>query len=263
MNFRALAAAAILASLGASIAHADEYPASDVLTNTAWTNDPQFSHDVFTFVRLRPQNHPDWYIDSPDSDLNFPFRLHQLTSLQVDTNSRALDIDNPELSNYPFTYIVEPGFMHLNEKEAAILRAYLLNGGALMLDDFWGTAEWENVYANMKLIFPDREPVELKLDHPIFHTVFDIKEIPQVPGIGQALQAHNSGSGEFWEKGGKGAHYYGIFDDKGRMMVIICRNTDNGDGWEREGDDQWYFHTFSERLAYPMSINIIFYLMTH
>ena len=259
MILRLLAVVAVLAA--APFALADNYPSDDILTNTAWKNDPQFQRDVFTFVRLRPQNHPDWYVDSPDSDLNFPFRLHQLTSLKVDTNSRALDITNPDLANYPFAYIVEPGFMHLNEKEAAILRAWLLNGGALMLDDFWGTAEWENVYENMKLIFPDREPVELKLDHPIFHTVFDLKEIPQVPGIGQALAARSTG--EFWEKGGRGAHYYGIFDDKGRMMVIICRNTDNGDGWEREGESEWYFHTFSERLAYPMGINIIFYLMTH
>jgi len=262
MNLRALALALIVAA-PLTVRADDVYPPSDVLTNTTWKNPPQFQHDVFTFIRLRPQNHPRWSTDSPDSDLNFPFRLHQLTSLQVDTDSRALDITSPELTKYPFTYIVEPGFMHLNDKEAAILRKYLLNGGALMLDDFWGTEEWENVYENMKLIFPDREPVELPLTHEIFHMVFDLKEIPQIPGIGQALQAHNSGTTEYWEKGGKGAHYYGIFDDKKRMMVIICRNTDMGDGWEREGESEWYFHYFSERLAYPMGINIVFYLMTH
>jgi hypothetical protein len=58
-------------------------------------------------------------------------------------------------------------------------------------------------------------------------------------------------------------HYRGLFDDKGRMMAIICHNTDLGDGWEREGEDPTYFQRFSEKMAYPMVINIIVYAMTH
>ncbi len=73
MKLRWPVLAAALALSWPAPARADEYPPSDVLTNTEWKNDPQFKHDVFTFVRLRPQNHPIWYTDSPDSDLNFPF----------------------------------------------------------------------------------------------------------------------------------------------------------------------------------------------
>ena len=62
---------------------------------------------------------------------------------------------------------------------------------------------------------------------------------------------------------GSQVHYKGIFDDKDRLMVIICHNTDLGDGWEREGENQYYFKNFSEPKAYPMGINIIFYAMTH
>ena len=58
-------------------------------------------------------------------------------------------------------------------------------------------------------------------------------------------------------------HYRGLFDDKGRLMAIICHNTDLGDGWEREGEDPTYFQRFSEKMAYPMMINILFYAMTH
>ena len=61
------------------------------------------------------------------------------------------------------------------------LRRYLLNGGFLMVDDFWGDDEWENFYEEIKRVFPDREPVELPLDHPIFHCVYHLKEKPQVP----------------------------------------------------------------------------------
>lgn len=233
----------------------------DGAINESWTIPPQFKHDTFTFVRLRPQDHPEWWTDYPDSDLNFPFRLQQLTSLKVNPESRVLDIENPELKNYPFTYIVEPGFMRLTDREAKILREYLLNGGFLMLDDFWGDLEWRNVYENVKRIFPDREPIELELDHPIFHTIFDLDEKPQCPSIEVAMSGRSTGV--FWEKGGKGAHYYGVFDDNDRMVMIICRNTDLGDSWEREGENQWFFEEFSQKRGYPMGLNIVFYMMTH
>jgi hypothetical protein len=115
-------------------------------------------------------------------------------------------------------------------------------------------------------VFPDREPQELPLDHPIFHCVFDLKEKPQIPNFrdGEASQypPHIT-----WERGhGPGVetpHYRAIHDDKGRMMVIICHNTDLADGWEREGVYEYYFREFSEKKSYPLGINIVFYAMTN
>ena len=114
----------------------------------------------------------------------------------------------------------------------------------------------------IKRVFPDREPIELPLEHEIFHCVYDLKEKPQVPSIDTAWRAgarrHLGAAATRSE-----VHYKGIFDDKGRMMAIICHNTDLGDGWEREGEDPWYFQEFSEKKAYPMGINIVTYAMTH
>jgi hypothetical protein len=248
-----------------------------------WTPDEEFSHDVFTFVRVRYSsgyggrgyNGPydrrggrgygrgfsggNWATDYPDSDLNFSYRLHELTSLQVDPNGVVLELTDPRLFDYPFIYMLEPGRLVFSEEEVATLRRYLLNGGFLMVDDFWGEAEWDNFYYEIKRVFPDREPVELPLSHPIFHAVFDLKEKPQIPGIDVALRY-----GVTYEReDAKEVHYKALYDDKGRMMAIICHNTDLGDGWEREGDNEWYFHEFSEKKAYPLGINIVFYAMTH
>ncbi|MBI1347691.1 DUF4159 domain-containing protein [bacterium] len=230
-----------------------------------WELDPHFANDVFTFVRVRYGSYSRWSrwaTDYPDADLNFSFRLQQLTSLKVDPNGRILELTDPELFRYPFIYIIEPGDLSFTEEEVVALRRYLLNGGFLMVDDFWGDDEYENFYREIKRVFPDREPLELPLDHPVFHCVYDLSERPQIPSIGAAQAGR--GQGITWERhDASEVHYKGIFDDKGRMMTIICHNTDLGDGWEREGEDPWYFKEFSEKKAYPLGINIIFYAMTH
>ncbi len=231
-----------------------------------WTNAPGFEKDAFTFVRIRRDRSPykrggTWATDTPDSDLNLSYRLQQMTSIKVDPNGRYLRLTDPDLPNYPFIYMVEPGTLSLRDDEVVILRKYLLNGGFLMLDDFWGEREWQGMAEELKKVFPDRNFVELPLDHPIYHCVFEIKTKAQVPGI------------SYWERSGgdtseQGAdsrevHHRAIFDDKGHMMVIATHNMDNGDGWEREGESQEYFEKFSEKISYPLGINIIFYVMTH
>ncbi|MGL4398767.1 MAG: DUF4159 domain-containing protein [Luteolibacter sp.] len=226
-----------------------------------WENDPRFPDDTFRFVRLKPQNHYKWATDFPDSDLNFSLRLQQMTAIRVHPEPLIVSILDPKMKEHPFLYTIETGSLDLMDEEVKHLREHLLNGGFLMIDDFWGADEWENTRQQMVKLFPDRPITELELDHPIFNIVFQLKEKPQVPGIGHAMSGRSTGI--FYEKGGKGAHYYGIFDAKGRMMVVICRNTDLGDGWEREGEDPFYFSEFSEKRAYPMGINIVVYSMTH
>jgi len=248
-----------------------------------WTPSREFSHDIFTFVRIRYSSGyggwgygggygrrgrgrgfsgGNWATDWPDSDLNFSFRLQQLTSMEVHPEGVILELTDPELFDYPFIYIVEPGRLVFSEEEIDCLRRYLLNGGFLMVDDFWGQAEWDNFYYEIKRVFPNREPVEVGLDHPIFHAVFDLKERPQIPNIGLAIRGRSYGI--TWEReDAKQVHYKALYDNKGRMMAFICHNTDLGDGWEEEGVDEWYFHEFSEKKAYPLGINIVFYAMTH
>jgi len=227
----------------------------------SWQNDLRFPKDTFRFVRLKANYHRAWATDYPDSDLNFSFRLQQMTSIKVDPNPIVIAPTDPELKNCPFLYMLETASLSLEPDEITALRAHLLNGGFLMIDDFWGSYAWQKTEAQMKALFPDHKIKELNLDHPIFNIVFPIKEKPQVPGIGIAMRYQGVDTSEYLKD--KEANFYGIHDDKGRMMVLICRNTDLGDGWEREGDNAYYFKNFSEKLAFPMGINIIVYMMTH
>jgi hypothetical protein len=241
-----------------------------------WTNEHGFEKDVFTFARIRrdeqhysTERAGTWWTDFPDSDLNLSFRLQQMTSIKVDPDGRVLDLTDPDLFNYPWIYMVEPGSLLLKEPEVQVLRKYLLNGGVLMADDFWGERQWDVFYREIKRVLPEREFVELPMEHPIFHCVFDLnvpKNMLQTPNYRTGELSKDNG-GITWEyhdgEQCTEVHVRAILDDKGRIMIIATHNTDNGDGWEREGEYQYFFREFSEKRAFPLGINIIFYLMTH
>jgi hypothetical protein len=234
--------------------------------------DPAFTNDVFTFARLiftpdtrgRFGGFRVWDDDSPDADLNLIFRLHQVTSLKVNPGLHFIDITVADLPNYPFVYMAAGGRVVLSDDEASALRNYLLNGGFLMIDDFWGDDQWHHSYEQIKKVFPDREPVELPPDHIIFHNVYPFKKEPQIPSVGDYMSTGQSYDYRWpYEEKSHDPHYYAITDDKQRIMVLACHNNHFGDGWEHEGDDMSYFDVFSMPQAYPMFINIISYAMEH
>ena len=235
-----------------------------------WDRDEELPNDMFTFARIQYDSwgrgwrgRGKWSVDYPESDLNMSFRLEQLTSLKVDPEGIVLSLNEDKLFNYPFIYIIEPGELYFSDAEVKALRKYLLNGGFLMVDDFWGEAEWKNFERQFSRVFPTREIVELPIEHELFQCVFPLKQKPQVPNPRTAIQGASRGiTWERWDA--KTPHYRGVYDDEGRLMVVICHNTDLGDGWEEESRaGEWYFKEFSEPKAYPMGINIIFYSMTH
>jgi hypothetical protein len=233
---------------------------------------PAFKEDVFTFARLKfdADNSGElggfrqWEDDSPEADLNLTFRLFQVTSLKVRPGLNYINITTSDLEKYPFVYMAASGRLVLADQEVTDLRNYLLNGGCLMADDFWGDDQWDHFYNQMKRVFPGREPVELSLDDHIFQTVYKFRKLPQMPSVGSFFQTGQSFD-PYWPYFVKDhtPHYYAIYDDKHRMMAIICHNNHYGDGWEHESDRQDYFDTFSEPMAYPMFINIVYYAMTH
>jgi len=232
-----------------------------------WTNVNGFDHDVFTFTRVRYEHNGKygrggWTTDVPDSDLNLSYRLQQMTSMRVDPNGRLLQLTDPELPNYPFLYIVEPGALSLDDHETGLLRQYLLNGGFLMFDDFWGEREWNNVEQVMGKVLPGRPFQELSLDHDLYKRPFVIRAKGQVPNMRLGIDSQFHGVTAEREDAEE-VHHRAIVDDNGRIVVLATHNTDNGDGWEREGENDYYFHNFSEKISYPLGINIIFYVMTH
>ncbi len=251
-----------------------------------WKNPPGFEKDVFTFARIifkvgmgrgtgggwGTGRRFGWWVDFPDADLNFSYRLQQMTSMKVDPDARTLHLTDPDLADFPMVYMEHTGFMELREAEVKRLHDYLNNGGALFVNDFWSQREWDGFEDQMKRVLPGRGWTELTMEHPIFHSVFELRgpmnrlQIPTMQFWNQNFDPNDPTSRlsrVFRGEGSENMHVRAWFDDKGRMMVVAIHNSDVSDGWEREGENLDYFHTFSEKVAYPLGINIVFYLMTH
>jgi hypothetical protein len=236
-----------------------------------WEVHEELPNDLFTFARIRYTSAGRWRrdgvpvrwsIDYPDAELNLSYRLKEMTSMQVHPDGVVIDLDSPELYDHPFIYMIEAGDLLLSDSEARNLRRYLLNGGFLMFDDFWGEADYRVVANELKKVLPEFEPREIPISHPIFKQVFQLKEKPQIPNVRTGTLSQYTGV--TWEtEDSKVPHYRGIFDEQGRLMVCICHNTDLGDGWEQEGANHYFFKEFSEKKAYPLGINILTYTMSH
>jgi len=235
-----------------------------------WEVNPKFKRDVFTFVRVEFGGRGrGWMVDFPNADLNFSWRLHQMTSLEVEPDATSMALTDPRLVDFPFLFMIDPRSVYFSPEEAEALRNYLLNGGFLLVDDFWGNQMWNHLEEQMQEVLPGRKWQSLTPDHPIYRIVFPLAGPPQVPSEDSAHRNMNAPDPyRTWEDEidwelPQPADYRGYFDDNGRLMVLVCWNTDLSDGWEEEGISPWFFENYAEKFAYPMGINILTYVMTH
>jgi hypothetical protein len=207
-----------------------------------------------------------WETDFPEGDDNFSHRLKQLTRINVAPRASSRLLTATDLGDFPMLYMSDPGYMVISEEERAALRHYLARGGFVWVDDFWGDAEWQQFANVMRTVLPNREWHVLTPEHPIFHTVFDLNEMPQIPALPFASPggstAESPGAHKFPAGSLDEPQMRAWLDDDGRIMVLATHNTDVGDGWEREAYGDWYFETFSTR-SYMVGVNVVVYAMTH
>ena len=197
-----------------------------------------------------------WSQDYPRADRHFSLALRRLTRIQVRSVEQPVNLDDgDDVYNWPWLCAGEMGDWKLTEQQAARLRDYLLRGGFLMLDDFWGTEEWNRFAESMKMVFPDRPIVEIDNEDAVFHSVYDLDDRYQVPGqwaLGRGTTYRNDGYHAFWK---------GIYDDRGRLMVVMDFNSDVGDSWEW-ADSPNYPEKYSA-LGIRIGVNYVVYSMSH
>lgn len=197
-----------------------------------------------------------WSVDFPDADRNFLRGVARLSNVRVMPEPIVLRLDDERIYEYPFLYMLEVGRNggpYFSPTELGNLREYLLRGGFLLIDDFWGTREWQAFESSFSAVFPGREIVRLPADHEIFRVYYDIDGPQMIPALGNESNQPERDVNE--------ASLHAILDDDGRIMVLINWNTDMGDGWEHTYHPR--YPTRFANLAYQMGLNYLIYSMTH
>jgi hypothetical protein len=227
-----------------------------------------FCRLLYTSVRREPAG-GGWRTDYPYGEINLMIRLSELTKTRVPFEGErkpshyVVRLTNEALFECPFTMASDVGTIGLSQTEADHLRLYLLKGGFLWVDDFWGTRAWEQWTRELAKVLPPTEfPIEdVPMSDPIFSSQFVVSEVPQITNIGFWRR---SGGRETSERGddSRDAHFRAIRDDHGRIMVVMTHNTDVADSWEREGEDPGFFYQFSPD-GYALGINVLLHAMTH
>ncbi|MEO8369332.1 MAG: DUF4159 domain-containing protein [Candidatus Solibacter sp.] len=198
-----------------------------------------------------------WTVDYPRGDRTFAVAIRRLTRVDVRSVEQPVNPDDgDEIFHWPYLHVGMPTNWNLSDGQATRIREYLLRGGFMLCDSFFGTQEWAGFEAGMKRIFPDREIVDLPEEDAIFHTAYDVKERYQVGNFRSMLR-----NGNTYRADGDKPYWRGVRDDKGRVMVAITFNNDLGDSWQL-ADNPQYPQKFSF-LGIRMGVNFVIYTMTH
>lgn len=226
-----------------------------------------FCRAVYTSGR-REAGGQGWSTDYPDAELNFSIRLGELTKTRVSKDSSGspdhivVRLTEDNLFQCPYLHMEDVGTAAFTDAEVEGLRTYLLKGGFMWVDDYWGTSAWSNWVSQFARVLPPSEyPIQdIPITHPILKTMFEVKELPQIPSI----QFWRTSGGATSERGSDSAvpTWRGVTDKHGNLIVVMTHNTDISDAWEREGEDVRFFYAFSPN-GYAVGIDIILYAMTH
>jgi len=234
-------------------------------TPTTFVGAFNFCRLMFTSNRREKRG---WSTDYPGADINFSIRLAELTRTRVTKDHTGepeyvtVEPTEPALFQCPFVLIEDGGSATFSDQEVDSLRRYLEKGGFFLVSDYWGAragAQWDEEIG--RVLPTSAYPiVDLPREHPIWHSLFEVTEVPQMASI-QYWRRSGGGISERGEDSSS-VDVRGIADKHGRLMVVMLHNTDIPDGWEREAEDPDYFYRFSPG-AYSVGVDVLMYAMTH
>jgi hypothetical protein len=210
-----------------------------------------------------------WRTDYPYAEINLLTRLSELTKISISRDDRrepnhwVVRLTDDALFNCPFTLASDVGTIGLTPAERERLKRYLLKGGFLWVDDFWGSEAWSHWSREIASVLPPAEyPIEeVSCDDPVLHTQMNVERIPQITSI-QFWRAMGGSTTSERGADSEDAHFRVIRDRHGRIMVAMTHNTDVADSWEREGEDPDFFRQFSPS-GYALGINVVLHVLSH
>lgn len=180
----------------------------------------------------------DWYNDV-NSLKNLAKFCNDNLGTNFDLDHAIVEPGSPDIFNYPFVYMTGHGNFTLDEQEASNLRAYLVSGGFLFLNDDYGLDPYVRIA--MKRVFPELDFIELPFSHPIYHQKYDFP----------------NGLPKIHEHDNKAPRGYGLIYE-GRLVAFYNYECDLGDGWDDVHNDPEPIR----QKALEMGANIIQYVFS-
>ena len=210
------------------------------------------SHFAFTRIRYGSgfgrRGGDSWAHDYPMGDRNLSAILDYITNMRVRIDgTNVYDLDDPGIFDNPIIYVSEPGYWTISASEAASLGTYLRKGGFIIFDDFEGDYHWRNMTAQMARALPDHHFLPITVEHPIFHSFFDIQKLDVPHPLVDVIPG-----------------YRAIFennDPSGRMIALANWNNDLAEYWEWSAEGLYNPDPTND--AYRLGVNYIVYAMTH
>lgn len=188
---------------------------------------------------------PGWAHDYPDSEEHILQIASEVTGINLSRDSYAIvRLESDDIFRYPFLYFSEVGEMQINEKEIANLREFFNRGGFAIADDFdepslnWFTNQ-------MQKVFPGRPFTPLTIQHPVFHTYYDIPTLDIEPPYAQLGRPR----------------FLGYYDERGRLLMVLNVNNDFGDYWEWIDQPEYPLQPSTEALR--LGIDYLIFSLTH
>jgi hypothetical protein len=199
-----------------------------------------------------------WRQDWPEAEIHFAQGVRRLT--RIDTGEGIhLPLTDDRIFDYPWLYATQVGYWDLSDQEVNRLRDYLLRGGFLVVDDFYGLEDWSVFRDTMQRVLPDRPILDVEESHSLTNVLYTIRDRTFIPGL-RHLRAGAGGSIVIQPQA-MPPSWRAIYDDKGYVLVAINYNMDVGDAWEHA--DLPEYPEQMTTLAYRFGINYLVYSMTH
>lgn len=190
--------------------------------------------------------HMGWSHNYPDSDINLNEFLERSTRIDMAVESyRIIELGEPDVFDYPFAYVSEPGEMELTDQEVINLREFVLRGGFILMDDFDGPVQFNQMRSQVKRAFPENDLVPVPIDHVVFsvHTPLD-----NLQAMAESVP-------------GGDITYYGLYDRDGRLGILAGLNNDLANFWDWYSDGRMPLKPSTD--AFRLGTNAVIYSFTH
>jgi hypothetical protein len=190
--------------------------------------------------------HMGWSHNYPDSDINLNEFLERATRIDMAQESyRIIELGEPDVFDYPFAYVSEPGEMELTDQEVVNLREFIMRGGFILMDDFDGPVQWGQMHSQIKRAFPENDFVKIPQDHVVFRVHTPLEDLAAMADYVP----------------GESITYYGLFVEDGRLAIMAGHNNDLANFWDWYADGQMPLKPSTD--AFRLGTNAVIYAFTH